>query len=294
MQSPNTEQSGSAAKGLDLLPDAEIVRVLANGQQAALGCLEASGPDIARAGALMAQVITDGGRLIYAAAGSSALMALADAAELGGTFGIPAAQIRMLMAGGVPVDAQMPGDTEDDAEAATVAANGIGRGDLLIALTASGSTPYPVELARCAAQNGAQVIAIANNPGAKIFNHADVAICLETPPEVIAGSTRLGAATAQKAALNLMSTLMGVRLGHVHDGLMVNVFADNEKLRARAMGIVCQITGCTPERATRSIAAARGAVKPAILLAAGMPNLEAATTLLATTHGNLRAALAQI
>jgi N-acetylmuramic acid 6-phosphate etherase len=221
-------------------------------------------------------------------------MALADAAELGGTFGIPATQIRILMAGGVPVDAQMPGDTEDDTGAAGADAAGIGPGDLLIALTASGSTPYPLELARIAAENGALVVAIANNPGARIFAHADVAICLETPPEVIAGSTRLGAGTAQKAALNLMSTLMGVRLGHVHDGLMVNVIADNEKLRARAMGIVCQITGCTPECAAKSIAATNGAVKPAVLLAAGAQSPEAAMALLTTTNGNLRAALTYI
>lgn len=294
MPSKQTEASGPIAKGFDLLSDVEIAQALAQGQQAALRALNAAIPDIAKAGARMAQAIAAGGRLIYVAAGSSGLMALADAAELGGTFGIPPAQIQIFMAGGIPVDARMPGDVEDDTGAALRAADGITAQDVVIALSASGSTAYPMAVARIARARGAGVICIANNPDAAMFALADIAVLLETPPEVIAGSTRMGAGTAQKAALNMMSTLMGVRLGHVYDGLMVNVVADNEKLRARAVGIVCQIADVSPERATEAVALAGGAVKIAALLAAGAPDITAATTILAETHGDLRAALARL
>ena len=148
---------------------------------------------------------------------------------------------------------------------------------MVIAVSASGSTPYAMEVARIARTRGAAVVCIANNRGAAIFALADIAICLETPPEVLAGSTRMGAGSAQKAALNMMSTLMGVRLGHVHDGLMVNLVADNEKLRARAVDIVCQITDAPPARAAEAIAQARGAIKPAALLVAGAADIAEAT-----------------
>lgn len=294
MPLPRTEASDEAARGLDLLPRAEAALILARGQQAALSALDAAIPDIAKAGAQMAKTIASGGKLIYAAAGSSGLMALADAAELGGTFGIPAAQIQIFMAGGIPQTASMPGGVEDDSLAARSMAAEITAQDLVIALSASGSTPYPMEVARIARERGAGVICIANNPGAALFAFADIAICLETPPEVIAGSTRMGAGSAQKAALNMMSTLMGMELGHIHDGLMVNLVADNEKLRARAVGIVCQITNASRSQAEQAIAQAKGAVKPAVLLVAGAANLAKADALLKGTNGNLRAALARI
>lgn len=289
-----TEASGAAAKGLDLLPDTEAALILARGQQSALMALDGAIADIAKAGAQMAKTVAAGGKLIYAAAGSSGLMALADAAELGGTFGIPAAQIQILMAGGIPQDANMPGGVEDDADAARRSANSVSAQDVVIALSASGSTPYTLEVARIARERGAVVICIANNPDAALFALAHIAICLETPPEVIAGSTRMGAGSAQKAALNMMSTLMGMGLGHIHDGLMINLVADNDKLRARAVGIVCQITKTTNAQAEQAISQANGAVKPAILLVAGAANLAAANALLVGTNGNLRAAMARI
>jgi N-acetylmuramic acid 6-phosphate etherase len=122
---------------------------------------------------------------------------------------------------------------------------------------------------------------------------ADVAICLETPPEVLSGSTRMGAGTAQKIALNTMSTLMAVHLGHVHDGMMVNVHADNSKLRRRALGIVTRIASVDADRAARSLDATDGAVKPAVLVALGA-NADTARSLLQETEGNLRAALTRL
>jgi len=293
MRLPQTESQHQSASGLDTLPDAEILGMLLDGQTRALASLASSLPEIGAGAALMAQTIEAGGRLVYAAAGSSGLMALADAAELSGTFGLAPGQIVILMAGGLPVDARMPGITEDDVADAAHAAAIIRATDLVIALSASGSTPYPLTIALVARQEGARVICISNNATARLFAHADVAICAATPPEVVAGSTRLGAGTAQKAALNMMSTLMGIRLGHVHDGLMVNLVADNTKLHARAVDMIMQIAAVDGGTARDCLQRSGGMVKNAVLMAAGA-TAERATTLLDDSKGHLRAALARL
>ncbi len=292
MATPVTEQRHAAATGLDALPGAVVLRHILDQQQAALAAITPAIPAIDRAAGIVADALHAGGHLHYAGAGSSALMACADGLELHGTYGIDPARIHLLMAGGLPVDARMPGDTEDDAEAGMRAAAGIGAGDAVIAVTASGATPFAVAVAQAAQANGARVIAIANNQGAAIFAHADVAIALATPPEVIAGSTRMGAGTAQKAALNMISTLAGIRLGQVHDGMMVGVVADNTKLRSRAMGMVASIADVPAAAAHRALDAAEGRVKHAVLLALGL-DMDRAHAMLNDTDQNLRAALAR-
>ncbi|MGB3316741.1 MAG: N-acetylmuramic acid 6-phosphate etherase [Albidovulum sp.] len=293
MPSAATERLHPAAKGLDARPGHEVLDVLLTAQAAALDAVRSALPAIEAGAVLMADAMRSGRRLVYAGAGSSALMAGADGMELPGTYGIPSERIGLLMAGGLPTDAIMPGASEDDAQAADLAAAEIQAGDTVIAVTASGRTPYPMAVAITARSKGAKVIAIANNPGVPIFDHADVAICLPTPPEVIAGSTRMGAGTAQKVALNLMSTLMGIRLGQVHDGMMVGLVADNAKLRARARSMVMEIAGVDADCAARALATADGAVKPAILIATGTGKDEA-TRRLAASDNNLRAALARV
>lgn len=292
MTAAATESLHPAAKGLDLLADEVILGHILEGQMAALRAITPAMQDISRAALLMAETVRGGGTIVYAGAGSSALMAVADGLELYGTFGIPTDRIRLLMAGGLPRDARMPGDTEDDAEAGARDAAGIGAGDLVIAVAASGRTPYPIAIAEAARAKGAKIVAIANNPGAPLFVMADVAIAIATPPEIIAGSTRMGAGTAQKATLNMISTLAGVRLGQVHDGRMVGLVADNAKLKVRAAGVVADIAGVSPDEAAAALAAAKGAVKPAILIARGA-NAARAAALLDQNNGILRAALAQ-
>ena len=294
MALPQTEMMHTAATALDAQPDADVLAHLLQGQADALAAVSGATDSIAAASALMVEAIQAGRTIIYAAAGSSALAALSDATELQGTFGIDPSQIKIFMAGGIPTDARMPGNTEDDAAEAAVAANTIAADDVVIGITASGSTPYTCEVASIARKRGAKVIAIANNPGAQIFQGADVAICLPTPPEVIAGSTRMGAATAQKATLNLMSTLMGVRLGHVHDGFMVNLKADNAKLRKRAAGMVAAIAGCSADTAEGCLNAADGHVKQATLLALGVETPAQAEDILYRTGGNLRSAMTRL
>lgn len=292
MAQPRTESLHPDAAGIDTLPGAEVLGRLLSGQMAALEAVASALPAIEAGASLMADCLGSGGCLAYAGAGSSALMAVADALELPGTFGIDPGRIRLLMAGGLPRDARMPGDTEDDAEAGTAAAAALGPGDVVIAVTASGSTPYPMAVARAARSRGARVIALANNRGAAILGQADVAICLPTPPEIIAGSTRMGAGTAQKAALNLLSTLAAIRLGQVHDGMMIGLVADNAKLRARAAAIVQAIADCDRLTAEAALAASGGLVKPAVLMARGM-SLQQARDALQQGQGNLRAALAR-
>lgn len=286
-----TENLHPAAKGLDALPGSLILARLLAGQSAALTAVEAALPALEAGARLMAAALAGHGRLIYAGAGSSALMAVADGLELAGTFGIDPGRVRLCMAGGLPVDAYMPGGPEDDGEAGALAAEGVAAGDVVIAVSASGATPWTLGLAAAARRAGASVIGLANNPGAALFAEADVAVCLATPPELVAGSTRMGAGSAQKAALNLMSTLMAVRLGAVHDGMMVGLVADNDKLRARAAAMVATIAGVDADAAARALSAAGGAVRPAVLIARGLAP-GAATELLLRTGGHLRAALA--
>ena len=289
-----TEQLHDKAIGLDLRPARLVAAILAEGQAAAAASVAAAKDAICLGAALMARSIAEGGVLHYVAAGSSGLMAASDALELGGTFSIQPAQIRIHMAGGIPTGVEMSGDTEDASDGLKAAMAGLGPRDTVIAVSASGTTPYTLEALRLAQAAGAPVIAIANNAGAPLLEGAEVAILLETPPEVISGSTRMGAGTAQKIALNMLSTLMAVRLGHVHDGMMVNLTADNAKLRERARGIVAQVARVDTANAEAALAQTHGRVKPAILLAAGARDAQAATELLEETGGHIRPALARV
>jgi len=296
MAEKQTEMTHAQAKGLDLRPAEEVLALLAAGQIEAAQSVASAIPALAAAARLAADCLRAGGRLIYAAAGSSGLMALADALELPGTYGIAREQVAVLLAGGMAALTDMRGGPEDDEEAARQGLKALrpGPGDCLIAITASGQTPYPLAAVIAARQAGAGTIGIANNAGAALFGQVDVAVCLPTPPEVVAGSTRMGAGTAQKIALNMLSTMMAVHLGHVHDGFMVNVVADNIKLRRRAQGIVAAIAGVEDETAAGALESSGGAVKPAVLIAAGASGMDAAQRLLAAHGGRLRPALAAL
>lgn len=296
MAQRRTEAQHEGADQLDVKPPHEVLRLLADAQVEAAAAVKAAIEQIAEAALLAARTLFGGGRLAYAGAGSSGLMALADALELPGTYGIARDRILILLAGGASALTDLAGAPEDDAEQAArdVASAGIGPGDCLIAVTASGSTPYAVAALDAAKRAGASVVGIANNPGTPLLQRADVAILLATPPEVIAGSTRMGAGTAQKIALNMLSTLTAIHLGHVHDGYMVNLHADNAKLRDRAARIVAAITSAEPSAASAWLEAAGGSVKAAILIGMGAGSAEAAARLLEGTGQKLRPALSML
>lgn len=288
-----TEQSRGAAGAIDeVLPRDALVAML-DAQLVAVESVRGAVSEIEVAAHLVAQTLTSGGVLVYVAAGSSGLMGLADGCELPGTFGVAPKQIRICMAGGVPVDGSMPGNTEDDVLAARAVAQSLQPSDLVIALSASGTTPFPCEAARLAADAGVKVVAIANNPDTMLLRLADVAICVETPPEVLAGSTRLGAGTAQKVALNMMSTMAGTLLGHVYGGLMVNLKADNTKLRGRAQNIVMKSADIKRSAAEKALSEAAGDTKTAILIALGAPLLQA-QEMLEQHQGQLRICIGEI
>lgn len=289
-----TEARHRHGTGLSAVAPEEALARLLDGQRDALAAVEPALPALAAAAERAAAALAGGHRLAYAGAGSAGLMALADALEIAGTFGIPADRTPVLFAGGAAALLAMTGLVEDDAGAAArdVATAALGPGDVLVAVSASGSTPYTVAAAEAARARGTTIVAIANTPASPLLAVADTAILLDTGPEVVAGSTRMGAGTAQKAALNLLSTLVGLRLGHVHDGFMVNVVADNAKLRDRAAAIVAAVAG-TPDAAA-ALAATGGAVKPAILLAAGARDAADAAALLAGSGGHVGPALAAL
>ena len=294
MSQTATEARHGNTEGLDTRAPTEILRLLASGQQQAAKSVDAAIPALADAAELVASALRRGGKLVYAGAGSSGLMAMADALELPGTYGIAREQIVLLLAGGTSVLADLQGAPEDDIALADQDAAIIAAGDCVLAVSASGSTPYVLKIVEIAGARGAKVVALANNPDAPLFDHADVAVLLETPPELVAGSTRMGAGTAQKLAFNMMSTLAAIKLGHVHDGHMVNLRADNAKLRTRAAGMVADIAGVTADEAVRYLQVADGSVKIAVLLAEGAPDIDAAQSLLIRSDQVLRKALAEL
>ncbi len=293
MAAGRTEGRHDQARGLDECQPLDALKVLADGQKAAAAVVDGALADIAAAVRLAADALLSGGRLVYVGAGSSGLMAMADALELPGTYGISRDRIVILLAGGAASLEDLAGGYEDDrvlavgdAETAKIDAK-----DCVIAVSASGSTPYALAIAAYAKGQGAKVVAMANNPGAALFSDADVSILLQTPPEVISGSTRMGAGTAQKIAFNMFSTLVGILLGHVHDGHMVNLKADNIKLKGRACRIVSDISGVGLDEAERLLTRSEGSVKEAVLLAAGVADAGAAKAALDRSGQSLRRAL---
>lgn len=289
----STEAADPRFEGLDAWTDAAILAALLEGQRRGLDAVTPALPAIARAAGLAAGALAGGGRLVYIAAGSPGLLALTDALEIPQTYGIARDRIVIVMAGGLAMTRELVGGPEDDgpAGAQDIRAAGVGPADCVVAISASGATPYTIAGLRQAKALGAATVGMAGNGGAPLLAEADVAVLLASGPEVISGSTRMAAGTAQKAALNMISTLVGVRLGHVHDNLMVNVTADNAKLVLRATGIVARIAGVGREAAAQALERAGNQVKPAIVLAAGASTLSEAQAILAQSGGVVRKAL---
>ncbi|MFL5096164.1 MAG: N-acetylmuramic acid 6-phosphate etherase, partial [Xanthobacteraceae bacterium] len=248
--------------------------------------------ELERAALAMEARLHHGGRLVYAGAGTSGRLAVQDGAELMPTFSWPEERLLLLMAGGKDALLQSVEGAEDEVEHAArlVRQHGIGPEDVLIGVAASGTTPFTLSCLREAKGRGALTIGIANNPGTPILEEADHPIWLDTGPEPIAGSTRMKAGTAQRIALNLLSSLLMILLGRVYDGLMVDVQAVNQKLKRRSEDMLLQISGRTRDEVREALAQAQGSVKLAVMLLHGCESDEAAA-LLDRAGGQLRAAL---
>ncbi len=272
--------------------DAAILAAIVEGQRAAIDACGAAIPALSEAADRLSAIWRAGGRIAYAGAGSSGIIALLDGLELPCTFGMDGDRIPFLIAGGVGPFVELDQGSEDDVATARAKAQqaGFGPADALIAITASGATPYTVTVAEVARAAGAVVIGIACTADAPLFAHADVPVHLATRPEIVAGSTRLNAGTATKCALNMLSTLLGTRLGHVFMGMMVNVRAENAKLHDRAAAIVARAANVPVAQARVLLVETETAVKPAILRARGA-TAEQAQALLVQHAGQLRPAL---
>ncbi|MFO1034119.1 MAG: N-acetylmuramic acid 6-phosphate etherase [Hyphomicrobiales bacterium] len=289
-----TEHHLKNLAGFDAWDDARILDTLQAGQERAIAAVRKAAPQIAAAARCVATQINAGGRLAYAGAGTSLRIGVQDGAELPATFGLEEDRLLYLLAGGRAAIFETLADAEDDAEAGRKAASVLKSSDVLIAVAASGRTPYTVAAAEEARARGCPVIAVVNNAGSPLAAAADVEVVLGSGPEIIAGSTRMGAGTAQKAALNMISTLAFTRLGAVHDGYMVNVQAGNEKLRQRAAHIVAAIAHVELGAAELALTACHNQIKPAVLLCKGEGSYAAAQEKLAEANGNLRLALSKL
>ena len=294
MARQNTEDRQTDSIAYKNQTPAQMLELMLTAQLDAARCVAACVSQIEQGAHLMAQTVRAGGRLFYCGAGSSGLMAMADSLELPGTFGIDAGQIQVLLAGGTDTLSRLTGAPDDDVESADAAVHKYepGADDCLICVSASGSTAYTLRVQHLARDRKTPTISLASNPESPLLQAADVPILLQTPPEVVAGSTRLGAGTAQKIALNMMSTLMASLLGHVYDGHMVNVRVDSKKLHHRALGIVTDLCGCSAARASECLALANGEVKLAVLLASGCRDVDTAASCLEDSLGDLGGALA--
>lgn len=289
-----TETVRSGLEGFDAWPDARILEALLASQQQALAAVQSAQGSLEAAAALVASAVRGGGRVVFAGAGASARIAVQEGAELPGTFGLAEHRIDYLIAGGRAAVFETLTEAEDDAVAAASEAASCQPGDIMVAVAASGSTPYTLAAAETARSAGAPVIAVVNNRNTPLGRAATVEVVLDSGPEVILGSTRLAAGTAQKIALNLIFCLAFTRLGGVHDGLMVDFSPGNAKLRDRARGIVMAIANTDAASAGRALAAANWRIKPAVLLLEGAADTAAAEALLAASNGSLRQALARL
>ena len=282
-------------RGLDEWSDEEILDAFWEGQARAVAEVRPALPSIAAAARAIAGRVEPDGRLVYVGAGSSGRQAALDGMELGATFSWPDERVALVLAEGPRLELGYLGRFEDDEDDARTRIRDLALrpNDVLIAVAASGRTPFTRAAAETAREAGALVVAIANNSEAPLLALAHVPILLETGAEVISGSTRMNAGTAHKAALGLLSSLAMTRLGHVHDGLMVSMRFENAKLRQRAAEIVAEIAGCSEEDAARALETCGGSIKAASLVMRGADPREA-ERLLAEARGNLRAALARL
>lgn len=290
----STETVDDRFVDLDRWPSVTAVQAMLEGQMMAIASLQSCVTTIAVAADAAAERLRDGrGRLIYAGAGTSGRVAIQDGVELNPTYNWPAERLLFLMAGGRAALLESAEGAEDDAAVATreVADATVGPSDVVVAVAASGRTPYTVAVLEAARASGALTIGIQNNAGARLGEAAEIAICAVTGPEIVAGSTRMKAGTAQKAALNLLSTTIMIRLGLVHRGMMVNMRVSNEKLLGRARAMVADIADVDLATATRALERSGNDISRATLIARGYEP-DAAAALLRAHDDSLSAALA--
>jgi N-acetylmuramic acid 6-phosphate etherase len=290
---PVTEGRVEEHADLDLRPTQELVEILNDEDAKVAAAVRRAAVPLAAAIDAVVKRLERGGRLVYVGAGSSGRLAMTDAAECGPTFGVPPGRVLAIVAGGPGAAAVAQEAAEDDLEAGRrdLAAAGVGAVDAVVAISASGSTPYVIGAARAAAEAGALTVGVVCAPDSELGGIVEHEIAAVVGPEVIAGSTRLKAGTAQKLILNAISTVTMVRLGKTFGNLMVDVVASNAKLRSRARRIVQLAANASPDEAESALEAARGDVKVAIVSLLAGVTIDDARIRLKVAGGSVRRSL---
>ena len=288
-----TEEPHPDHPRLDNYDTTTLVDALVADQANAALAVRAAGPQLALAVDAAVPRLRAGGRIVYVGAGTSGRLGLLDSVELHPTFSWPRERAPALLAGGERALFVAVEGAEDSREGAVadIAVAGVNASDVVLVLAASGTTPYAIAAAETARAAGALTVGFANNPGAPLLAACDIAVTLDTGPEVISGSTRLKAGTAQKIALNTFSSAVMVRLHKVYGNLMVDVRASNAKLLKRALRLTVLATGAAQEDAQNALLAAGFNVKLAIVMIKAGVNLTAAEAALGTAQGDITQAL---
>jgi N-acetylmuramic acid 6-phosphate etherase len=288
-----TEQIYGPSRNIHHLATPEVLRVINQADSEVAGAVGREIQAIARAVEAIAAALEGGGRLFYIGAGTSGRLGVLDASECPPTFNVPAELIRGIIAGGDRALKCSTEASEDDpaAGARDLTASGFASGDVLVGISASGRTPYVLGAIAKARAMGAVTCGISCTPDSELSRAVDYPIEPTPGPEVLAGSTRLRAGTATKLVLNMVSTAVMIRLGHVYGNLMVNVQPNNEKLSARARRIIEQATGVSRERAAELLEAAGRDVRTAIVMEKKKTARVEAERLLSQAGGRVREAL---
>ncbi|EJL43529.1 N-acetylmuramic acid 6-phosphate etherase [Brevibacillus agri] len=293
MHQLQTEMRNPASERLDQMTALEIVTLMNEEDHKVAVAIKRVLPQVAEAVEQIVQALSGGGRLFYFGAGTSGRLGVLDAAECPPTFGTDASVVRGIIAGGAQAMTEAIEGAEDSHELGRqdVREAGVGQGDVVVGIAASGRTPYVLGALEEARARQAATIALSCNPDPDSSKSADIAINIEVGPEVVTGSTRLKAGSATKMVLNMLTTASMVQLGKVYGNLMVNVQATNQKLRERAKHIVMQVTGASYEEADRLLGEAAGDVRVAIVMQkTGLAAKEAAERL-ARAGNKVRAAI---
>ncbi|EKP94242.1 N-acetylmuramic acid 6-phosphate etherase [Thermaerobacter subterraneus] len=265
-----TEQPNPATARLDILDAREICRLINEEDHKVAPAVAQHLDVIAEAVERIAAALRRGNRLFYVGAGTSGRLGVLDAAECPPTFGTDPEMVQGIIAGGPQALTRAVEGAEDDSEAGRqdIRARGVRAGDVVVALSASGRTPYCLGALQAAREAGAFTVAVTCNPGSAMGGVADLAIEVVVGPEVLAGSTRMKAGTAQKMVLNMLSTAAMVRLGKCYGNLMVDLRPTNEKLVERARRIIMRVLGCDASTAADLLARSGNQVKVAIVMGA--------------------------
>jgi len=295
LETPLTEQANPASANIDALPTEDVLRIVNAEDRKVAEAVEREIPAIARAVDAVVDAFERSGRLFYIGAGTSGRLGVLDAAECPPTFGVPPGMVQGIMAGGEAALGHATDTSEDDgaAGARDLLARGFQAGDVLVGLAASGRTPYVLGAVAEAERMGAVTVGIGCTPDSALARAVRIAITPLVGPEVLAGSTRMKAGTAQKMVLNMLSTGAFIRLGYVYGNLMVNVQPGNAKLAGRARGIVARAAGVGGERAAELLAGAGDSASTAILMGKLGIGREEAERRLAESGGRVRRALGQ-